>query len=98
FRETGEDKVPKRPIAAAGRTLGLLRQGQPLRQRLSVLFLDYPNRKRYLDFGEYQAELRDEKECPEGVDTRELPVDCLESANTPDVLFEKLSQWGFESL
>jgi hypothetical protein len=37
-------------------------------------------------------------ECEPGRDVRELPVACVESAETPEVLFEKLRQWGFESL
>ncbi len=98
FRDTEEDKVPARPIAASGRTLALLRQQAPLGQRLGLIFLDLPNRKRYLDFGEYQADLRDVKECERGVDTRKLPDDCQESAETPQELFEKLGQWGFDSL
>jgi hypothetical protein len=32
------------------------------------------------------------------VDVRELPADCMEGAATPQVLFEKLAQWGFDSL
>ncbi|HZR81097.1 MAG TPA: DUF3604 domain-containing protein [Candidatus Binatia bacterium] len=98
FRETAEDRVPKRPIGAAGRTLALLRQGQPLSQRLRLVFSDYPNRQRYLDFGEYQQELRKVLDCPAGVDTRQLPEDCNETAETPRELFEKLSQWGFDSI
>jgi hypothetical protein len=37
-------------------------------------------------------------ECPRGVDTRELPAECIENAPTPALLFEKLGQWGFDSL
>jgi hypothetical protein len=98
FRDTEEDKVPARPIAASGRTLALLRQQAPLGQRLGLIFLDLPNRKRYLDFGEYQADLREVNECERGVDTRKLPDDCQESAETPQELFEKLGQWGFDSI
>jgi hypothetical protein len=98
FRDTEEDKVPRRPIAASGRTLSLLRQQAPLRQRLGLIFLDLPNRERYLDFGEYQSDLRGVQECERGVDTRGLPDDCQESAETPQELFEKLGQWGFDSI
>jgi hypothetical protein len=98
FRDTEEENVPRRPISAAGRTLALLRQQPPLWQRLSLVVLDLPNRQRYLDFGEYQTELRDTPECEHGVDTRKLPDDCQETANTPQELFEKLAQWGFDSI
>ncbi|MEW6269822.1 MAG: DUF3604 domain-containing protein [Thermodesulfobacteriota bacterium] len=98
FRDTEEENVPRRPISAAGRTLALLRQEPPLWQRLSLVLLDLPNRQRYLDFGEFQAELRDTPQCEAGVDTRNLPDDCQETAETPQELFEKLDQWGFDSI
>jgi len=98
FRDTEEENVPRRPISASGRTLGLLRQQAPLRQRLGLILLDLPNRERYLDFGEYQTDLLGVRECEPGIDTRKLPADCQESAGTPQELFEKLGQWGFESI
>lgn len=98
LRETADSKVPTRPIAAAGQSLSLLRRQQPLWQRLQVVLLDLPQRQRYLDYGEFQAEVRDTKACPSGVDVHALPTDCQESAETPRELFEKLSQWGFETL
>jgi hypothetical protein len=36
--------------------------------------------------------------CERGVDTRELPTNCHENAPTPEVLFEKLAQWGGPAL
>lgn len=98
FRDTEEENVPRRPISAAGRTLALLRQEPPLWQRIGLVLLDLPNRQRYLDFGEFQRELRDTAECERGVDTRKLSDDCQESAATPQELFEKLSQWGFDTI
>jgi hypothetical protein len=37
-------------------------------------------------------------DCERGVDTRDLPPDCRENAATPAELFEKLAQWGFDTL
>ncbi|HUI26648.1 MAG TPA: DUF3604 domain-containing protein [Candidatus Kryptonia bacterium] len=99
FRDTAEDRVPRRPIAAASAlTLAALRQGQPLWQRIRFPLLDFSNRQRYLDFGEFQREVRSTPICPDGVDTHQLPADCLESAATPRELYEKLAQWGFDSI
>ena len=55
-----------------------------------------PNRQRYFDFGEFAREVSATPRCPAGVDARELPADCSESAETPGELFEKLAQWGFD--
>jgi hypothetical protein len=99
FRETAEDKVPKRPISALNdRLVGLMRQRPPLLQQLKFPLLDFRNRQRYLDFGKFQGELAETALCPRDVATRELPEDCSEVADTPEQLFDKLSQWGFESM
>jgi len=99
FRELEEDKVPTRPISALSPQLvGALREPAPLWQRIQLPVFDFANRQRYFDFGKYQEELRESPMCPEGVDTRQLPADCHESAQTPQELYEKLSQWGFETI
>ena len=99
FHDTAEDKVPARPISALSpRLVGALRQAAPLWQRIQFPLLDWSNRQRYFDFGLFQQEARDVPPCPTGVDTRKLPPDCHESAQTPQELYEKLSQWGFDTL
>ena len=99
FRDLDDDKVPTRPISALSPQLvGALRRPAPLWQRIQLPLFDYENRQRYFDFGKYQQELAGQAMCPDGVDTRQLPADCHESAQTPHALFEKLSQWGFDTL
>src|SRR6266704_3216445 len=99
FRDTAEDRVPRRPISALDQHLiGALRQRPPLWQRLRFPLLDFKNRQRYFDFGPFQNELAAVPLCPAGVDTRQLPEDCSETAHTPRELFEKLAQWGFDTL
>src|SRR5437667_360257 len=99
LRDTADDRVPGRPISARDQHLiGALRQRPPLWQRLRFPVLDFPNRQRYFDFGTFQNELAAVPLCPAGVDTRQLPEDCSETAHTPRELFEKLAQWGFDTL
>jgi hypothetical protein len=99
FRDTGDDQVPVRPVSALNEQLiGALRNPAPLWQRLRFPFLDWSNRQRYFDLGTFQEENRKTEMCPKGVDVRKLPADCHESAQTPQELFEKLSQWGFDTL
>jgi hypothetical protein len=99
FRETAEDRVPTRPISAlSARLVGALRQQPPLWERLSFLFSDWSRRQRYLDFARFQEEIGAVPICPSGVDSRKLPADCHEAAQTPQELFEKLAQWGFEAI
>jgi hypothetical protein len=99
FRETAEDRLPKRPISARAGLLGqAFANRPPLSQRLKFPFLDFFNRQRYFDFGLLQEEIVKVPLCKAGVDTKQLPVDCHEAAETPDVLYEKLAQWGFDAM
>jgi len=99
FRETAEDRVPRRPISARDGLLGqAFVQRAPAWQRLRFPLLDFPRRQRYYDFGKLQEEIAEVPICPPGVDTRQLPDDCHETAATPDLLFAKLAQWGFDSM
>ena len=99
LRHTEDDKVPARPIAALSpQLLGTLRRPPPLRQRITFPILDWPNRQRYFDFGQYVEDLSGTPICPDGVDVRQLPADCTETTPTPQGLFEKLNQWGHEAI
>jgi hypothetical protein len=98
-RDTAEDQVPARPISAMNPQLvGALVRPAPLWQRLQFPLLDWSNRQRYYDFGKFQSERAAVPPCPEGVNSRDLPADCHESAQTPGELYEKLSQLGFDSI
>ncbi len=96
FPGLADDELPTRPINALpddvmkrARFLWLARG----LQALGAFGLDP-----YADFLWWIERLAGIPSCPRGVDVRELPADCRESAATPEVLFEKLTQWGFDTL
>ncbi len=95
FLETDADKVPTRPIHSGGMARMAL-QGLSAKRSLQLVALD-PN-KRMLEFARYLQELRQTKECEPGLSERDMPADCGEGATTPDQLFAKLNDWGFESM
>ncbi|MBW2395281.1 MAG: DUF3604 domain-containing protein [Deltaproteobacteria bacterium] len=89
--KTAEDAVPTRPIAASrinvwGLIGGLVAAADPDPTH------DYAAYHRTLWNGLTAPA------CAEGVPVRELPEDCAEVVPTPDLLFEKLDDWGFPSL
>ncbi|MAE96276.1 MAG: hypothetical protein CL910_16615 [Deltaproteobacteria bacterium] len=91
LRDTDDEATPTRPIAAgrwnAWAWIGALHaQADPRPEA------DYRSYRRYL----WEGLTADR--CPDGVPVRELPADCLEVAETPDRLFEKLDAWGMPSL
>jgi hypothetical protein len=96
FPGLAEDELPARPITSLEQNVRERAQGlwflpmlQPLR---------YVGLAPYADFLWRVQELGSLETCPTGVDTRELPVDCRENAPTPAELFEKLAQWGFDTI
>ncbi len=97
FRDTEEDRVPKRPIASTGLARNLF-ANRTLLARVLPPLLDLSNRDEYFDFDYFAREVSAEPVCPEGVPSPELPVDCAETAATPHDLFAKLAQWSFPVL
>jgi hypothetical protein len=96
LRELDAGRVPARPITALpdgttkrARALWALRAAQALG------VVGFQELAHFLWWIETIARTPD---CPRGVDTRELPGDCRENAETPRELFEKLDQWGFDAL
>jgi Protein of unknown function (DUF3604) len=97
LRDLADDAVPARPIDSGGfakATLGSI----PLGMRVGPAIYDPAERQRYYDFDAFAREIAETPPCPKGVDTKQLPSDCSESAETPGELFEKLTQWGLASI
>ncbi len=87
---TEDGEIPARPISSRDRTLEL-----PFVARAGIATLAG---ERGRDFARFVAEVMDAPRCPAGVPVRELPLDCLEAAVTPDLLFAKLDDWGVPSI
>ncbi len=99
FRDTDEALLPARPIGAAGVASNGLRGGKSGKGGVGMLqWLDVGNRSYYQALNTFMTELGESPDCPSGVNSRELPLDCYESAATPGELYNKLDQWGFDSL
>ena len=94
LRHTDDDRIPTRPIGAIKPPgdrvgeLGLLPRG------LAALAMG----GRFHDWAGYQTETEEVAECEAGPGVRDLPTDCRELVATPAELFEKLDDWGHESI
>ena len=97
FKGLQDNEVPARPIGAAGMATDALRAGV-IRMSPLIAFADFTNRQRYYNFIEFMREIRGVPQCPAGVNSRDLPVGCYESAAAPRELFDKLDQWGFDTI
>ncbi|MBI2889225.1 MAG: DUF3604 domain-containing protein [Nitrospirae bacterium] len=101
--DTEEGRVPTRPIAAAS-TAGIeeireMTESGALEAAVKLLgSLDSDHTSEYAGLLDRARGMFAVPRCAEGVDTRRLPTDCREYAADPATLFEKLDQWGFDSL
>lgn len=96
FLDTAEDKVPARAIAAPRSQLAKAPMGKVA--QLMMALADFENREFYLGIQQYYDEIATTPVCAQGVDSRQLPADCLEIAGEPAELFAKLDQWGYDSI
>ena len=95
FRDIEPGQIPPRPISA-GFPRGVGTDSGP--SSLALGLLPLAAGQTGIDLVQYFNEMLDVSVCEEGVPERELPLDCFEAATSPDVLFAKLDDWGFESL
>lgn len=96
LRGLSAGEIPTRPIASGGRALAIRSDPPGVFSRGYMALATGVSRMH--DFARYWAERENFERCADGVDTRELPADCVEVADTPEALFRKLDQWGFDSL
>ena len=96
FPGTENAELPARPISALADDV--LERARFLWLARGIEAALAPWSSPYADFLRWTRQLADTPMCPQGVDTRELPLDCQENAPTPERLFAKLDQWGFERL
>jgi hypothetical protein len=97
FREIEDDRLPARPISSRPDDggIGLFNN---VRQAALARFIDPLNWQDYADLEWLIDQISSAPMCPRGVPTRELPPDCHENANTPAELYDKLDQWGFDTM
>ncbi len=96
FPGLGDEELPTRPITALPHdTMGQAPPGWGLLLGRGAARLVG---RSYADFLWWIQQLAELPDCESGVDVRELPARCRENAPTPEELFEKLDQWGFERL
>ena len=97
-RHLDDDRIPARPISA-GTPPGMpsVSEGMPADAVTGLLALTERDTGGP-EFAEYINETASVADCPAGVPVRDLPLDCREVAPTPRDLFDKLDDWGHETM
>lgn len=99
FIDTDDDKVPARPISAGGMAARAMRHSSlPFWRNLISPYLDWDSRQSQINQQLKMKDLKAQPLCPDGLPERDMPVDCVEFAETPKELFAKLNDWGFDAL
>ncbi|MGI9287585.1 MAG: DUF3604 domain-containing protein [Pseudomonadales bacterium] len=93
FRSWEQGQTPTRPIAAK-RQYGLTRTPPVVLGMLSLL----DGFGETGDLGWYMQESRSTPICDDHIASDRLPANCREVALTPQTLYRKLDEWGFDSL
>jgi len=96
FLDTDDALVPTRAIAAPRAQLASAPMGRAAQFMMAAM--DFENRDFYFGIQGYYDEVAETPVCAQNVNTKELPIDCLEIADDPRALFSKLDQWGFDSI
>ena len=96
FIDTQDHEVPSRAIAAPRAQLAKAPIGRAAQLMMSLM--DFENREFYWAIQQYYDEVAATPICEKGVNTTELPENCLEIADDPRELFAKLDQWNFDSI
>jgi hypothetical protein len=97
LRNLADGEIPTRPIGASG-TRSTIMGADPFGTLASGAFLHATGDDRLHDLAKFFGERRDLDICPVGVPVRDLPLDCSEVVDTPDLLFSKLDDWDLESI
>src|SRR5215471_1643832 len=83
FRDIEEDRLPARPISSRDPQQPLLLGVATPQALLWGALFDPLHASSFLRFRSYLLDLQEAQLCPSGVDTRKLPLDCLEGAPDP---------------
>ncbi len=96
FRGLGDDDLPSRPITSLPD--GTLDRARGLGAIGLLEVFPRIGTGLYGDFLWWIRRMSQIPDCEPGVPSPQLPSDCRENAETPEVLFEKLAQWGLDPL
>lgn len=91
------DVIPLRPIGAEGKFFENL-LNMPVSTMLSASLYDFKNRQNYFNVRHRKLITNNLNRCSSDEPVRDLPIDCIERAISPEVLFNKLDDWGYDAI
>ncbi|MDX1670238.1 MAG: hypothetical protein R3194_12525, partial [Limnobacter sp.] len=103
LKDQEEGKVPDRPVMSGGvATKAMKNPGMPAYQRLFSPYLAKPfdgeARGQLRSLYNKQDHLRNQELCPKGTPIDQLPERCMDYADTPGELQDRIKEWGHHAL
>lgn len=99
YKGLSEEEVPPRVISAISPVVQVIQESTS--NTFSKLLLSVATTfmgSEYRDLNRYNHELSSIPYCEDDVNTKELPLHCREGVHTPEELFRKLDEGGYESI
>ena len=97
LRDLEDENIPTRPIGSQ-MTRDRMITANPFGGVAAGALIHGVGDERLHSLSRFFAERTALDICPLGVPVRDLPDDCVEVVDTPDLLFQKLDDWGHESI
>ncbi|MEM9177632.1 MAG: DUF3604 domain-containing protein, partial [Myxococcota bacterium] len=97
IRGLADDEIPTRPIGATG-TRTVMIDSNPFGGPVAGAFLHGMGDERLHDLANFFMERAPLELCPLDAPVRSMPEGCIEMVDSPDLLFAKLDDWGFDSM
>ncbi|MDX1668557.1 MAG: DUF3604 domain-containing protein, partial [Limnobacter sp.] len=103
LKDQDEGQVPDRPVMSGGvATKAMKNPGMPGYQRLAAPYLSQPfdgeGRAQLRSLYNKQDHLRKQELCPKNTPIDQLPDGCMDYADTPGELQDRLKEWGHAAL
>ena len=93
-----DEDLPERPIGAPDHKFFRSIVDAPIYALYGALLYDYNNMSNYFNYRQRQLIIKNLEYCDSDTHVKDLPLDCLERAETPSDLYRKLDEWDVDSL
>ena len=97
FRDFDDAEIPARAIASVGQVTGVSQTELKLAVAMATA-VDPDNETIYQAVYDYAAAGMNTDACASDMESPSLPTDCVEYAADPATLYQKLDEWGSETL
>lgn len=99
FKDDQTELLPARPIASVGLGVATIAARSNSSKQSRILGLIDPRHRGYYSaYNEWVGQMAAIPACDDTLPSPSLPSDCFETAATPGALYNKLDQWGFDTM